>query len=242
MKAVVLAAGRGTRLRPLTDRIPKPLVDVAGRPLIERVLSGLAQAGVRQALVVVGYRGEQIIQDLGDGRRLGLSLEYARQDPPRGTGHAVLLAEEFVREEPWMMSFGDVLTEPSVPTHLLELARRHPDCHCLTVKAVPDPCAGGVVALTGERVTDIVEKPASEDAPSDLVNAGLFAFQPDLFSLVRELPLSPRGEIELTGALQRLAVEDRLRALTIPGFWSDVGTLESLEIARAWAEGREDQP
>ena len=223
MKAVVLAAGKGERLMPLTENRPKHLLPIGGKPLLEWILEGMVGAGVDEALLVTHYMEEQIKGYFGDGKRLGLELSYVRQEEMRGTADAFRMAEDFAGGEEFLGVYGDLFLPPEGFEALIRARRKGETTMC--VVPVDDPSRMGVVALEGDRVTAIVEKPAPGEEPSDLANAGMYVFQPGIFRLIDETGLSSRNEYEITDSLRALIDSSAtLRAVTLPkGSWLDVG-------------------
>ncbi|MGH7785453.1 MAG: nucleotidyltransferase family protein [Candidatus Binatia bacterium] len=231
--AVVLAAGRGTRMGALTAATPKPLLPVGGQPIIVHVLRGLAAAGLRRAVVVTGYLGEQIEAALGDGAALGLSVSTCRQVQADGTARALLLAEPLVGRSPCVVSWGDILVPPAFyAEHAAAFAAR-PCAALLAVNAVEDPWAGGAVYADADgRVTRLVEKPPRGTSATQWNNAGIMAFAPVVFDYARAVPRSPRGEYELPQAVARMIADGQeVRALPVRGPWSDVATAADLAAA-----------
>ena len=223
MKAVVLAAGKGERLRPLTENRPKHLLPIGGEPLLERILRGLVEAGVDEALLVTHYLEGQIKDHFGDGGRLGLELSYVRQEEMRGTADAFGVAEAFVDGEEFVGVYGDLFLPPDGFKALIQAHRKGETTMC--VVPVDDPSRMGVVALEGDRVTQLVEKPAPGEEPSDLANAGMYVFTPEIFRLIGETGLSTREEYEITDSLRALIESGSpLRVVRLPrGSWLDVG-------------------
>ena len=205
MRAVLLAAGRGRRLAPYTDRIPKPMLRLAGRPLLHYILHRLKACGCRRILLVVGYRGDEIRSFFGDGRREGLELSYiAQPEAPKGNAAAAALAEGFAGQEPLFVGWGDVLAAASDYARLFEAAAAEPLAARLALEAVDDPHQGAAVYLDGDRIASLEEKPPRGTARTGWNQAGLGIFSPALFDAIRDLPLSPRGELEFPSAIQRL--------------------------------------
>jgi len=240
--AVLLAAGRGTRMGALTALTPKPLLEVGGRAILERILGGLAGAGISRAVVVTGYLGEQIERRLGDGGGLGLEIRYARQAQPQGTAKALLQAEPFAGSGAFVLGWGDILIEPAFYGELLGEFRRQPCDLLVGVNEVDDPWQGAAVYVDDTwRVVRMEEKPARGSSTTRWNNAGIFVAAPRLWAYARRLAPSPRGEYELPQAMAQM-IDDGLtvRALPVRGFWSDVGTPADLEAARAtFREGGE---
>jgi NDP-sugar pyrophosphorylase family protein len=232
--AVILAAGRGSRMGPLTSRTPKPLLAVGDRPLIEWIVAGVAAAGIVRAVVVVGYLGEQIAAALGDGSRFGLRIDYRVQTATDGTARALLAAERDAAGAPFLLTWGDILVDGALYGEIVEEFRRSPCDALLALNATDDPWRGAAVYVDSEwRVTKLEEKPPRGTATTRWNNAGILALSPAIFDFARRLQPSPRGEYELPAAVAAM-VDDgcAVRALPIRGFWSDVGTLEDLEDAR----------
>lgn len=232
--AVVLAAGRGTRMGALTAHSPKPLLAVGGEPMILRVLRGMARAGVRHAVVVTGYLGDQIEAALGDGRGLGLTITYRRQENPDGTARALLLAEALLAGAPFAVSWGDILVPVPFYRELLEAYARQPCDALLAVNPVDDPWRGAAVYVDETwRVRRIEEKPPRGTSTTGWNNAGIMAFAPIALDYARRLAPSPRGEYELPQAAARMVRDGRdVRALPVRGPWSDVGTPDDLAAAQ----------
>ncbi len=232
MKAVVLAAGKGTRMREITDTIPKPMVEVGGRPMLWHVLRALKGAGATEVAVIVGYKRETIESYFGDGAEVGLDVRYFVQKVQDGTGKAAEPAREFLADGPFFFSFGDILTEPKAYVEMVERFEDEPTDLLLAVRWVEDPYAFGVVEADCDRILRIVEKPAPGTAPSNWVNAGIFLADPVFFEYTAKLDLSPRGEYELPDAFRMMIADERVvRPHRLHSYWRDVGTPEDLAAA-----------
>jgi glucose-1-phosphate thymidylyltransferase len=213
-KAVLLAAGRGRRLAPYTDDRPKPLIPLCGRPVLELVLRHLRHAGYSQVLLVVGHLDAQIRACFGDGTALGLRVSYVRQEGLQGTGAAAVLAESFAGGDPFFLGWGDVLAAGAEYRRLAEAFRAEPADGLLLLERVADPHAGAAVYVDGDRITRLVEKPPEGSATTPWNQAGLAVYTPSIFPLLRRVPLSPRGELEFTAAVQELVASGaRVRGL-----------------------------
>lgn len=235
MTAVVLAAGRGMRMGALTASTPKPLLAVAGRPLIEHVLGGFAAAGVRRAVVVTGYLGDAIEAALGDGTRLGLHIQYCRQARADGTARALLLAAPLLDAEPFALSWGDILVpRPFYAEFLAAFAQRPCDAQ-LAVNPVDDPWRGAAVYVDDAwRVQRVEEKPPRGTARTGWNNAGVLMLTALVLDYARRLGPSARGEYELPQAVAQMVRDGRdVRAVPVRGAWSDVGTPDDLAAAQA---------
>ena len=227
-KAVILAAGRGTRMRELTADLPKPMIKVRGKPVLQHIVEGLGQAGVGQFLVIIGYRGDVVQNYLGNGSALGVEISYATQIVQDGTGRVVDLASGFVGNSPFVLSYGDILVEPSNYQRLVDLTD---DVEAIiSVKRDEDVTKGGAVFLNERsEVVDLREKPNPGEETSPWYNAGLYAFRPSIFAFTARLQRSPRGEYELTDAIRDLAQSGKkVKALELTGEWADVRDPEIL--------------
>jgi len=231
--AVILAAGRGTRMDKLTASTPKPLLRLGGRPIIEHILAGLRAAGVHDVVIVTGYRGEQLETHLGDGSGLGLRLVYRRQSVPEGTARAVLLARPVVGDQPFVLSWGDIVVEPAAYTGLLDAFDRTPCDVLVGVNAIDDPWRGAAVYVDDDwHVRQVVEKPPRGTSRTQWNNAGLFVFTARIFSYAAQLRSSTRGEYELPQALGAMVADGlAVRAYPVRGYWTDLGTPEDLAAA-----------
>ena len=227
-KAVLLAAGRGTRMRELTDELPKPMIQVRGKPILLHILEGLKDAGIERFLIVVGYRAEVVQDFFGNGRCFGAHVEYATQVVQDGTGRVVDLARDFTGRDPFILSYGDILVDPANYLRLAAL----PDAQeaIVSVKRNEDVSKGGAV-FVNERfeLTDLREKPKPGEPTSPWYNAGIYTFRPSIFEFTSRLERSPRGEYELTDAIRSLAQSGRIvQAIELEGEWADVRDPEVL--------------
>jgi len=218
MKAVILAAGEGTRLAPLTNRRPKPMLPVANRPLLEYVVEAVAEAGIEQVVLVVGYKRERIQSHFGDGDDWGVDIQYAVQDKQLGTGDAVLHAEPYVDDD-FVVLNGDRIIDASLIEDVIEERAATGDA-IVAVTRVGEPHLYGVVELENGLVAGITEKPTAGETESDLINAGVYAFGPSVFEAI--LATDPNGELALTRTLDEFLVEEPVRAVQYRGEWLDV--------------------
>ncbi|WP_435099765.1 sugar phosphate nucleotidyltransferase [Halorubrum sp. N11] len=218
--AVILAAGEGRRLEPLTNRRPKPMVPVANRPLLEHVVEAVAAAGIDRIVLVVGYRQERIRNHFGDGDDWDVTIEYVEQSTQLGTGHAVLQAEPVV-DNPFVVLNGDRIVNPEAVSAVRDRLSDG-DAPLVTVTAVETPRDYGVVKLDGDRVTEIDEKP---EGPVDTnrINAGVYGFTPAMFDAIRATNTS--GELAITATLNDLAERDEVTSVGYDGRWLDVSNL-----------------
>lgn len=235
MKAVVLAAGRGTRLRPLTLTRPKHLVQVGGRPIIDHVLEALREAGIADVVFIVNYMADLLQDHLGDGTRHGMRFEYAVQKQLRGTADAASFAEPFVKED-FLLTYGDWLTTSDAIRTVLHFHEKERPTATMAVVPVEDPEHYGIVELDNSHVKRIVEKPKPDQAPSNLANAGVYILSKDIFDAIKRTKSSPRGELEITDSLSLLLnAGQRIEASELStSDMFDVGLLWDLFEANRW--------
>jgi dTDP-glucose pyrophosphorylase len=227
-KAVLLAAGKGTRMRELTADLPKPMIAVRGKPVLQHIVEGLQEAGVREFLVIVGYRADVVQKFFGDGSARGLRVSYATQTVQDGTGRVVDLARDFAGNSPFVLSYGDILVDPSNYRRMVEL--NDDIAAIVSVKRNEDVSLGGAVFLNERfELIDLREKPKPGEPTSPWYNAGLYAFRPSIFEFTARLQPSPRGEYELTDAIRELARSgQKVQGLELTGEWADVRDPEIL--------------
>ncbi|WP_102128609.1 glucose-1-phosphate thymidylyltransferase [Deinococcus planocerae] len=234
MKAIIPAAGLGTRLRPLTFTRPKPVLRVAGQPIIRHATRTLVEAGITEIGVIVS---EVTREEIGDALRKveGVSVTLIDQHEQLGLGHAVMMAREWVGGDDFCVYLGDNLFEFGARP-FVERFRQERPAALIALVEVPDPTAFGVAQLDGERITRLVEKP--KNPPSNLAVAGLYCFTPEVFEILEHLPPSSRGEYEITDAIQGLI--DRGGAVLgqrVEGWWKDTGRpLDLLDANRLLLE------
>lgn len=232
MKAVLLCAGQGTRLHPLTLSRPKHLLPVGGRPVLDRVLESLADAGVREAVFVVAPEAEDLREFVADGSRWGMTACYAVQDSPRGLADAVGCAREHVEGERFIVYLGDNLLGEGVTDFVADFAPSDAQAS-LVVKPVEDPRQFGVVVMEEGRATRLVEKPA--DPPSDLAIVGTYGFGPKIFEAIDRIKPSARGELEITDAIHDLLMAgEQVDCHITEGFWADAGSPEAVLAANEY--------
>jgi NDP-sugar pyrophosphorylase family protein len=233
-KAVLLAAGRGTRMRELTNDIPKPMIEVRGKPILLHIVEGLRAAGVTDFLIIVGYREDVVRGFFGDGIRFGVRIEYVTQVVQDGTGKVVQLAQDFAGNDAFILSYGDILVNSE---NYQQLASLGSDTDAIiSVKYAPNEIAKGGAVFVNERfeLTDLREKPKPGEPTSPWYNAGIYTFRPSIFDFTAKLERSPRGEYELTDAIRALAQSGKkVQALELTGDWADVRDPEVLQQLNA---------
>jgi UDP-N-acetylglucosamine diphosphorylase / glucose-1-phosphate thymidylyltransferase / UDP-N-acetylgalactosamine diphosphorylase / glucosamine-1-phosphate N-acetyltransferase / galactosamine-1-phosphate N-acetyltransferase len=227
-KAVVLAAGRGTRMRELTAGLPKPMIEVRGKPVLQHIIEGLRDARIRDVLIVVGYHAEAVQNFFGHGSHYNIAIQYATQAVQDGTGRVVNLVRSFVGNYPFILSYGDILVDLANYKRVVDL----PDEveAIVTVTRGEDVSKGGAVFLNEQMdLVDIREKSPSNERTTQWYNAGLYAFRASIFEFTAKLKPSPRGEYELTDAIRSLAQSGKkIKALELSGDWADVRDPEIL--------------
>lgn len=231
-RAVVLAAGRGTRMGPMTQEVPKPMLPVQGRPMLEHIFERLAAAGIEHFLAIVGYQHESIESYFS---KWPLPIEFCVQQPVNGTGSAALLARNFAGDEPFLLTYGDILCDAAEYAGCGRvLAQSASVTAVLAVKAVDDPWQGAAVYEEHGRIQRIIEKPPKGTSRTRWNSAGFYAFRPVVFEYLARLRPSPRNEYELTSALEEMLAEKLdLRISPVQGAWRDVGRPEDLVAINA---------
>ena len=227
LKGLILSGGKGTRLRPTTHTSAKQLVPVANKPVLFYGIEAMAQAGIEQVgIIIAPETGPEIEAAAGDGSRFGVRITYIVQDEPLGLAHAVLTAEPFLGESPFVMYLGDNLLQGGI-SDLVSAFREHQPDALILLTPVPDPENYGVAELEDGRVVRLVEKPAQPK--TDLALVGVYMFTPAIHDAARAIEPSPRGELEITDAIQHLVDNaSRVEPHIVRGWWKDTGRLEDM--------------
>src|SRR6266513_2310811 len=227
LKGLILSGGAGTRLRPITHTSAKQLVPVANKPVLFYGIEALVEAGVTEiGIVIAPETGDEIREAAGDGGAFGATITYITQDRPAGLAHAVLTAEDFLGQSPFVMYLGDNLLAEGITGLVSTFRESQPDALILLTR-VDDPSSYGVAELDGDRVVRLVEKP--KDPPSDLALVGVYMFGPSIFEAARGIEPSARGELEITDAIGALIESDRrVEPHIVKGWWKDTGRLEDM--------------
>jgi len=246
VKALVLAGGRGTRLRPITHTSAKQLVPVANKPVLFYGLEAIRDAGITEVGIIVSDPREMLKPDhrtgemvtvmvngqaeiraaVGDGSRFGLRVTYIEQEAPLGLAHAVKIAESYMAGEPFVMYLGDNLIKDGVTPFVREFEAEKPDAQILLAH-VKNPQEFGVAVLEGDRVAMLEEKP--KQPKSDLALVGVYLFSSCIFEAVKAIQPSKRGELEITDAIQWLITSGkRVHSHVIHGWWKDTGKVEDM--------------
>ena len=215
-------------MRDLTEALPKPMLEVRGKPVLQHIVEGLRDQGLKNLLVIVGWRAETVKGFFGDGAKLGARIHYETQTVQDGTGRVVALARDFVGDDPFLLSYGDILVAPKNYGRISETLAAVEAV--ISVKRSDDVSQGGAVFVNDKfELTDLREKPKPGEPTSRWYNAGVYAFRPSIFEFIGKLQPSPRGEYELTDAIRNLAIAgNKVQALEIAGDWVDVRDPEIL--------------
>ncbi len=228
MKAVILAAGKGKRLMPITSSRPKPMIPLAGKPLLEYTILGLKDAGISEILLIVGYKEEDIKEYFGNGLdKFNVNIEYISQEEQLGTGHAVSYAKDFVKDTPFLLMYGDLITDPKIFKDILEKFNETKIEGLITLLKVNNPQDYGIISLNSDDfVEKITEKPSPELNLGNLANAGIYIFNPMIFKAIEKTEKSIRGEYEFTDSMEILInqLNGKILGYIIKDyFWSDIG-------------------
>ncbi len=229
--ALILAGGKGVRLQPITHEIPKPLMLVHDRTLLEHSFDLFKKFNIKNIILSIGYKGDKIKQAIGDGRKFGVNVTYVEEDKPMGTGGAIKLAEPLLKES-FICCNADELKE----LDLMDMFISHKDnksTATIALTSVEDPSIYGVARLQGNRILEFVEKPKKEKAPSKLINSGLYIMEPEIFSYI-----PPGKQVSLEKEVfPKLAIEGKLFGYPFSGQWLNTGTMGLYEDAiKRWKD------
>jgi len=223
-RAVILAAGKGTRMGDLTSNLPKPMVQVEGKPVLEHIIEGLRdEAKITDFFIITGWCGHVIRDYFGDGKKWNVNVSYGEQVVQDGTGKAPELAKEWVGKDNFLLTYGDILLQ--APTDYSLLVNAFHETGVIALKDGQDLIKGGAVVLDKDGfMVDLVEKGGSGQVPQNaFYNAGIYILTRHIFAYTAKLEKSPRGEYEFTDALKALVKAGaRLRGVTLPHEWADV--------------------
>jgi UDP-N-acetylglucosamine diphosphorylase / glucose-1-phosphate thymidylyltransferase / UDP-N-acetylgalactosamine diphosphorylase / glucosamine-1-phosphate N-acetyltransferase / galactosamine-1-phosphate N-acetyltransferase len=225
MQAIILAAGRGKRLNELTEEIPKVLMPVNGKSTIEIILKQLSETGIKEAVIIVNYKKEKIIEKLGN-EIYGIKIKYAEQKETNGTATAVLAAEPHIKSEKFFVIAGDSI----FPTEILKKIKQKISDGVMAVCKVNNPSSFGVIETENQCIKKIIEK--SQNPPTNLANTSIYYLPKEIFDACSRVPLSKRGEYELTEAIQLLIDNGKKIEYEIIENWIDIGTKKQLEEAQ----------
>ena len=223
MKGVLLTAGEGTRMRPLTLTRPKTMLQVGGKPILQYNMEALRDAGIKDIIMVVGYKKEAIGDYFGNGSSFGVNITYITQEKRLGTAHAINSVHDMIDEE-FIVLNGDIIVDPELIVDLIVKYESEEASSILMLTEVEDPSSFGVVEIENDIIKNIVEKPAPGEAPSNLINAGIYLFDKTIFDAIDKTEKSKRGEYEITDSLKIQMGENKtVRGLKSDHKWIDVG-------------------
>jgi glucose-1-phosphate thymidylyltransferase len=226
IKALILAGGKGTRLRPITHTSAKQLVPVANKPILFYGIEAICEAGIRDIAIIVGDTADEVMQAVGDGSRFGARISYIRQEAPLGLAHAVKISRDFMQNDPFVMYLGDNLLSGGIRGFVEEFTRGKYDAQILLTR-VKNPSDFGVAELNGDRVVGLEEKP--KHPKSDYALVGVYMFTPTIFEATDRITPSGRGELEITDAIQYLIENGfHVQSHVVEGWWKDTGKLEDM--------------
>lgn len=237
MKGVILAGGLGTRLRPITNVTNKHLLAVYNKPMIYYPLETLVKAGIKDVLILSGpEHAGHFLHLLGSGKEFGVSLSYELQDEPGGIAQALGLAEDFFDSEPVAAILGDNLFEDDLAAVINKFMISPKGAH-IFLKEVPDPKRFGVAEVAGDKIVKIIEKP--QKPASNLAVTGLYLYDSEVFSVIKTLKPSGRGELEITDVNNAYVEQGKMTFTVVNGSWTDAGTFESLLRANLQAAAQQ---
>ncbi len=236
MKGYILAAGEGLRMRPLTSNTPKPLLPVAGKPFLEHDIDALKAAGIKDIILLIGWKANRVREHFGDGSRFGVRIEYVEQKERLGTAHAISMIKDKV-DSPFFCLYGDVVLTPASVKGLVEHHRKVKGS-VMALTSVPDPRRYGCIKVQDGVVVDIMEKP--EVPEGNMVNAGAYILDPSIFDAIAETKKSVRGEYEITDSFRIMMEKSHLYTHLLTGEWMDVARpWDLLDANRILMEGLE---
>ena len=226
MKAIILSAGEGSRMRPLTLTKPKTMLPVAGKPIIQYNIEALRENGIKDILLIVRYKQEIVKEYFGDGSDFGVNIDYKTQKDFLGTANAISYGEGFI-DDSFIVLNGDIILDTEI---IGEIIKKYDDLKpdtLMVLTEVEDPSAFGVVEIEDGNIKNIVEKPKRDEAPSNLVNAGIYVFNKDIFRKIEKTEISQRGEYEITDSVSMQIDEGK----TVIGHKTDK---DWIDVGRPW--------
>jgi len=230
-QAVILAAGKGVRWRPLTYEIPKALIPIKGKPILEHTINYLRGYNIKSIYIVVGTLGEKIKAYFGNGERFGVNIIYIDDKKEKGTAPALLAVKPFIKQEPFLLWYIDEIADINIDD-LIDFHISNKALGTIALSSVSDPMGLGTVKLEGSKVKEFSEKPTKKNIQSYVVNAGIFVFQYEIFDYVTTQTISVEKEI-----FPKLIQENGFYGYLLSGRWFDIGTPETYAKAiREWKE------
>ena len=224
-KAVILVGGKGTKLGSTKFKMPKCMLELQGRTIMEHLFDLLKKYGIRDVILCVGYMKEKVKEHYGDGSKFGVNITYVEEDEPLGTAGPLRLAKKYLKDS-FIVTNGDELKNINIP-RMFRLHKRKNALATIALTTVMDPTNYGVARLSGSRILEFVEKPKADEAPSNLINAGFYLLEPEVIDMI------PDGFSMLEkDVFPKLAKQGRLRGFPFEGQWFDIGNMERYELAK----------
>jgi len=241
LKAIILCAGMGKRLKPYTDLYQKVMIPIHNKPLLEYIINGLIYAGFKNLIIVVGYQKEQIINYFKNGAKWGVKIEYIEQKSLNGTGGAVLLCEDIIQESHFFLTWGDIIVPYKIYKDIIDTFENENHKFILVANYTKDPYKGAAIYCKNNFLVDIIEKPPLGKARTILNNCGIFILSKEIFKALKTIKPSRRGEIELTDALKIGLIERswKIRVIKMEkqqfrGDFGDLKVYEQLKKDSSW--------
>lgn len=227
-KAIILAGGKGTRMKPMTNFLPKPMLRIQDKPTLEHNIDLLKRHGIKDIIISIGYKGDKIKEHLGDGSQLGVNIIYVEEDSPMGTGGPLNLMKERITDTFLLMN-GDELKDIDLEDMFM-FHKRNKGVATIALTTAGDPSKYGVAVMNGNKIMTFIEKPSRKSAPSNLINAGLYIMEPEVLKMI------PEGfSMVETDVFPKLATDEKLLGYVFSGQWFDTGTPERFSLAeREW--------
>ncbi|MFX1315791.1 MAG: nucleotidyltransferase family protein [Promethearchaeota archaeon] len=233
MKAIILCAGYGTRMKPYTETYQKTMIPIHGKPLLEYLINGIRLAGFKDFIIVVGYYKNQIIDYFQEGGKWNINIEYIEQHELNGTGGALLLCEDSIKNEHFFLTWGDKLVAYEVYKKVYEVFKKESPNFILVTNYIDDPYRGAAIYCERKFCIDIIEKPPKGTSTTNLNNTGIFILSKEIFEVLKIQTLSKRGEIEVPEAIKYGIKEKnwRVRVVKIEKnqFYGDFGNIKNYE-------------
>jgi len=227
MKGILLHAGHGTRLRPLTHTGPKQLLPIANKPMSQYCIESMKETGITEIAIIIGGIGSQKVKDYyGDGTKFDVNIKYIHQDSPRGISHAISLCEDFICNEKFLVFLGDNIIQKSIKDFSINFEKSNAAASILLCE-VDNPSRFGIADIQNGQIKKIMEKP--QNPPTNLAVTGIYFLTPIIFDIIKRLKPSPRNELEITDALDMLLNENHIITYNmITDYWKDTGTPEDI--------------
>ena len=227
-KAIILAGGKGLRMKPMTNFLPKPMFRIQDKPILEHNIDLLKKHGIKDVIISIGYKGDHIKEYFGDGSQFGVNISYIEEDEPMGTAGPLNMLKGKINNTFILMN-GDELKEIDLEDMFM-FHRKNKSSATIALTTVEDPSSYGVAVMNGNKVMTFVEKPSKERAPSKLISAGLYILEPEVLKMIPDGYSMMENDV-----FPKLATNDKLLGYVFSGQWFDTGTPERFSLAeREW--------